>query len=611
MFLSTFLASIRPAGRSVRRTIKTSAFAHSLRTTRGIEAAPSQNATFWRSFANQAGSNANPVPARTHNPHHDNGNYHHQKRRPKRRNKNRKRGGRYNRGAVDYSVTPSERREKTQNFVFTIKEKIAFQNKLSFELNRDLLDLFFQENDRFFEEIVKQNEGNIKFLDFSALTGYAIRGEKWKYVIFLFEAMQNAGFHPSALNYRSLISVLGKMGQWQAALEHTEAVRKNRKLKGMGRLKVYHAAVIACVENQKLHHAIDVLENVVEERLYEQFDCTALLTQAASKCVHNRRSAQRMLVLLESAGVKLAAHNTLQIYRNIIRYHDDYDEIERLCCEAAELYVNPGLLDDHTRREIFAAGMQALGKSGQVSSAVRLLQVMEGRCGVAPDTTSFAAIIEACARSGDTQLALATLTQVEQSSLKPDLRLLQHAIQACGTDVNRNNVAAGEKAIEIFTSLSEYGLSPTDYTFNSIICTCCDVGMVDKALHFVEEMKMMGLLKDPIAFTNLIVAYGRVEPKPDWQSAIATFNRLEEEGIQADVFAYDATIRVCAAAQEIDPVIQVVQHLGDSGISPNGTLKNNLKWSLRRFTDLEKAGKVSSTAVETLRELVQQMVTRG
>jgi hypothetical protein len=279
-----------------------------------------------------------------------------------------------------------ERRRKydtaTAEHKFTLQQKMEVQKKLSVELSREMVGLLMAEDPKFFDAVVN-GSWHLRFEDYGILTGFAVRGHQWRAVLLLFGHLKAKGFRPSALMYRSVINVHGRLGNWQKALEQLETARAAKGLAANTRdyPSIFHEAMIACVQNEQPYKALDVLEKLVLDGVHKTADCSLLFHTAIFRCVDNEYSAKWLVALLVRAGVKLDAvtGDAKAAYSRLVHFHKKLNDVMYLCSDAgvAEFLSNAGALTTEDRSSFFIAGMRGLGHHGHVADVVEVMKAMK------------------------------------------------------------------------------------------------------------------------------------------------------------------------------------------------------------------------------------------
>ena len=91
---------------------------------------------------------------------------------------------------------------------------------------------------------------------------------------------------------------------------------------------------------------------------------------------------------------------------------------------------------------------------------------------------------------------------------------------------------AWRKALELFETVEELGVTPDTALTNSAISACDKGGRWQKAIEIFEHMERMGLKRDAITYSATISALSKGK---QWHAALQVFDHMQASRIQADV----------------------------------------------------------------------------
>jgi len=164
-------------------------------------------------------------------------------------------------------------------------------------------------------------------------------------------------------------------------------------------------------------------------------------------------------------------------------------------------------------------------------------------------------------RKGRTDEAL----QVFESIQRPNIRIINGAIDACA----RARPTRLKKAFEIFeratSTTSKYALKPNVFTFGSLMNACNRARNVDKAMETLRSMeKEYGVVPNAIVYSSAISACARSEPpKPELALELLT-EAVEEKKVSMSVVGFNAAISACAQASDWENAISMLTRMEEA-----------------------------------------------
>jgi len=94
-----------------------------------------------------------------------------------------------------------------------------------------------------------------------------------------------------------------------------------------------------------------------------------------------------------------------------------------------------------------------------------------------------------------------------------------------------------ESAEDIFRTLLDRGIYPTEYHYSALLEGYTMVGDMDRAKATIQSMKKRGIKPNVVTYTILIVGYGRYGSP---EKALKIFRKMIDEGCRPDIPAIDA-----------------------------------------------------------------------
>ncbi|XP_059072783.1 pentatricopeptide repeat-containing protein At3g16610 [Cryptomeria japonica] len=176
--------------------------------------------------------------------------------------------------------------------------------------------------------------------------------------------------------------------------------------------------------------------------------------------------------------------------------------------EAYELFQkmpNPNVVS-------WTALISGCAQNGQSEEALNLFGQMQ-LAGVQPDSKAFATALSACANLADMEQGMLFHETIIRSGFLPSV-LVENALidmyAKCGNldkardlfdKMHQRNLVSwnvmisgyaihgrGKEALQIFEQMQQFGTTPSDVTFVSILCACCHAGLVDEGQQYFDSM---------------------------------------------------------------------------------------------------------------------------
>lgn len=102
--------------------------------------------------------------------------------------------------------------------------------------------------------------------------------------------------------------------------------------------------------------------------------------------------------------------------------------------------------------------------------------------------------------------------------------------------------------------------------YNHIICACCKVGDIDKAMALLAQMEALGFRPNLISYIHLIEALGSIGRTSE---AEAVFQEMICSGFKPRVKMYNVLLRVFLKKGLLRVAVKILEVMGDLGIHKN------------------------------------------
>lgn len=163
--------------------------------------------------------------------------------------------------------------------------------------------------------------------------------------------------------------------------------------------------------------------------------------------------------------------------------------------------------------------------------------------GAPPSLTSVNAVIRACAKAGNLDLATSWWERLQRLELQPNGFTYNAMVHACA---QARKPAMAERWVQ---RMEQSGLRPCKVTFNALIDAYAKRGKVDEAEAWFRRMQERGVEADKVIYNSLINACAQAG-KPS--KAALWFEELLAHDFKADQQTYNTLISACAKAGVVE-----------------------------------------------------------
>ncbi|CAK9116848.1 unnamed protein product [Durusdinium trenchii] len=389
-----------------------------------------------------------------------------------------------------------------------------------------------------------------------------IQRADWRTALQLFE--DGASLRLDAFVYGVLANVCAKSSQWQQALLCLHHMLHQSL---QSDTVVFNAAISSCEKAQQWPNALALLQLMSEMR-YE----ADLISQNAA------------LAALGSAGEWLQALQqfedlpSVHLEGNDVTYSSTMNAVARvgLWRTAEQLWSN--LEVQNLEQSVVACNVAitACERGNQWTEALGFLQkiwensleptvVTVGACTSACEASwrtalalpfdmnivALNAVISACGKDGQWDIALHVFRSVKTLQLEPTLVTYNAALDAC------EKRALWELALLILDEAIR--IFPPNVITCSAVISACEKGQAwPVALQLFLDMSKLLLKPNVITYGSMISAYGRAE---QWDSALDLLHALQTRELRPNHAAYDIAVTACEQGQQWQPAFNLLGSL--------------------------------------------------
>ncbi|PXF42106.1 Pentatricopeptide repeat-containing protein [Gracilariopsis chorda] len=211
---------------------------------------------------------------------------------------------------------------------------------------------------------------------------------------------------------------------------------------------------------------------------------------------------------------------------------------------------------------------------------------------------SYNALLNACAKEQRLDVALATLREMAEHNVSPDVVSFNVLISCC--------VRAGsvDIALNILSRMKDWQIQPDIYSYNSVINGLRKNNMLDEAFELVAQMEResrstegsivengLGVAPDLVTYNTLLSALAALD-KPNFERAIRVKNHMEQRGLNCNEVSYNALMATAAKSDRVAEAFEIYDEMISRGLKPNCECFTTLITLCGRANLLDKAFQV-------------------
>jgi len=198
--------------------------------------------------------------------------------------------------------------------------------------------------------------------------------------------------------------------------------------------------------------------------------------------------------------------------------------------------------------------------------------VTEGGAALAPTVFTYTAAMRAALGGGLVARALAIWDDAAAGGCVPDCRMATALVEAAARAGDTDRALAAYRAMRAAPPGSR--LAPSVHAYTAAMRAAAEGGRPDAALAVWDDMAAAGVRPTGHAYAAAISAASAcadADPPPDngWRRAASLFDDMLARGVKADVVSCTALVGALAAAARSDDAGAVVRWMVDSGVRPN------------------------------------------
>jgi pentatricopeptide repeat domain-containing protein 1 len=343
--------------------------------------------------------------------------------------------------------------------------------------------------------------------------------------------------------YTIVISALGRIGQWQAALRLLhESVEQGLE----PNVVLYTSAISACDKARQLKPALALLDEMRDHGVAPNMYTYSALISACDKAKEPSKALE-LLKEMKDADIEPNEYAYTAAISACGKGNGLWRHAYELIAEMRQRGVRPTVVT-------YNALISTLEKSSQPKKALELLKEMEAE-GISPNERSFNSLINACEKGGGLwETALHLVQQMEKCGVWPSVITYNALI---------STMAKGSqpaKALHLLKEMQKKGIKPTETTFNAAISACArDALFFPKVEELLLDMDKLNIKRTVMTYTALASAC-KTAGKAD--RARAVLPEMRARGLLPNEYTYSAVISACENRAQVTDLLQEMKSAG-------------------------------------------------
>lgn len=228
----------------------------------------------------------------------------------------------------------------------------------------------------------------------------------------------------------------------------------------------------------------------------------------------------------------------------------------------------------------FTIMLDMFGKSHQLDGAFALFYEMQQDEKTPPSQVTYNALISACARSSEPELACVVFEDMQAAGLDADKFTYASLIDA---HAKRGDV---DTSFEISRLMDEQGVRKDPTVYSALMEACARACELPRALSVFETMKREGVWPNLITFSVLLDCCANArEP----YKAFELFGEIKYWGLTSNVVTWTGLLHACSKAGWPERAEMVLERMRAANVEPNEITFGALIDAWTRADDMEHA----------------------
>ena len=361
---------------------------------------------------------------------------------------------------------------------------------------------------------------------------------------------------PSAASYEVVIEACIQAQQVDPAIQILQSSLRGDHVPG---ISTFELVIHALSQKLQWRRAMQVLDQLREPPTLKMYNS---ILQSCSK-TREAVPAKKLMVQLRKQGLKpnLRTYNAaMAACAGCGRWKDALKLLD-------ECHREPGVSPDIYS---YTNAMRACAKGGLTRKALSLLDVAKD-LKLPLDAYAYTAVIEACAKGNDWKKALELLEEMRESGINPTAVTFSVTISACG------NGGQWQRALQLLESMRDENMKVNSYTYNAAITAISkaaknaakdesDRQLWKVVMVLLDQMEADGVEPDGFTYSAAIGCCGA---EGRWEEALALMEHMQNGGprLQPNKVAYTAAIASCGRSGQVDHALRLFRKMSEQGIS--------------------------------------------
>lgn len=407
-----------------------------------------------------------------------------------------------------------------------------------------------------------------------------------------FMRARGGDLEPNEYHYSSLVSIYGKAGRLREAFDLVDRIRGESNGTRPG-TPTYNALLSCCERAWKADVALRVLERMDASGVPKDAITYTTVIKTLGRA-DRATDAVRMIARMESEGLSpnaytfnaaISACERAGLWRPCLRLLEDmrasgvradlitYNSAISCMAKAGQGRKALGLLRDLRSAGLapdlisYSVAIRAAERVGLWRECLRLLREMRS-CGIAPPTIVYRSVVSVCAKHGQSEVAEQLLQEMSHGGIAPTVVSISAAISAA------SHAGDWRQALELLELLKELGMDPNVKTYGAAISACANAAEFERAVALLEEMQEDYRIRpNVIVYSAAISACARAATPEAAAAAKALLEDMAAKSVRPDLPCWTAAI---AAAEGPEDALAVYERLLEEGFEADVVAMNTL-----------------------------------
>lgn len=211
-----------------------------------------------------------------------------------------------------------------------------------------------------------------------------------------------------------------------------------------------------------------------------------------------------------------------------------------------------------TNAKTYGKVIEAFAKSGDLENALAYLARMSQF--FPPDKINFNTVIAAAAQAGLVPETEALMLGLTQRRIEPSLESYGSLLNAYAKG---SNAAA---AIEVLQGMGHLQITPNQVCFSAAMDACSRAARPDEAIDILHQMQNQTIAPDVVALSSIVNAFSQLGKAAD---AAKWLEQAENVGLSPNIITYNCIIHACARVGHPKKAIKWFERLRAAQLRPD------------------------------------------